>query len=172
MTDDKTVWDLRIHEMLTIDDPFIGQIVVLRVPGGWLYNVTGYLPVYVPFTAEGKLAEMITVGKRYEKRIIKRIIEIILMYYNISEVRLYDKTRQPAIVKARYQVIYFVSKYISKMTLENRGKIFDLDHATVLHALKTVNNEIETNPEYRLHIVELDGIIKLAIIDLDKTHKS
>ena len=168
MTNETTVWDLSIHELLAIEKDG-ASIVVLRVPGGWLYNVNSQVPVFVPFTAEGRLAEKIVAGKRYEKRIIKHIIEIVLLYYNIvPETKLYEKTRKTEIVKARYQVIYFVSKYISKITLERLGDIFGLDHATVHHALKTVNNEIETNADYRLQIIELDNIIKTALNELNK----
>jgi len=168
MANETTVWDLSIHEIFGIDKDGV-SIVVLRVPGGWLYSFNAQQPVFVPFTAEGRLAEKMAEGKRHEKRIIKHIIEIVLLYYNIPAAKLYEKTRKPEIVKARYQVIYFVSKYISKITLERRGEIFDLDHSTIHHALKTVNNEIETNAEYRLQIIELDGIIKLALIELNKT---
>ena len=168
MANETTVWDLSIHEIFGIEKDGV-SIVALRVPGGWLYSLNAQQPVFVPFTAEGRLAEKIVAGKRYEKRIIKHIIEIILLYYNIPAARLYEKTRKPEIVKARYQVIYFVSKYISKITMGRRGEIFGLDHSTIHHALKTVNNEIETNTEYRMQVIELDGIIKLALIDLDKT---
>jgi len=120
------------------------------------------------FDEECKLIEKIKMEKYFQKQSVNCIVNNILIYHGISKEKIYEKGRSISAVNARFQVIYFVSKYVSKMVLEDRAKIFDFTHPNVLYALKQVNNRIETEQEYRLQIIELDGIIKLALIELNK----
>lgn len=42
------------------------------------------------------------------------------------------------------------------------------DHATVLHAIKTVNNDMETDPVYKGKIVEIEKIVTSKIARLQE----
>ena len=58
--------------------------------------------------------------------------------------QLQSKSRKREIVFARQAVMFFLKRY-SKETSERIGKHYNKDHATVIHALKAINNLIETD---------------------------
>tara|TARA_R110000850_G_C9640851_1_gene433269 strand:+ start:245 stop:553 length:309 start_codon:yes stop_codon:yes gene_type:complete len=55
--------------------------------------------------------------------------------------------------------MYFIYKYLD-VSLASNGEYFNRDHATVIHALKCVNNIIESKSKY-------DDAFKLDIKELD-----
>ena len=72
-----------------------------------------------------------------------------------------SKTRKREIVQAR-QVSMFFSKNMTKSSLASIGaQIGGKDHATVLHACKTVNNLIETDNRFRLQVDEIEKKLKM-----------
>ena len=137
----------------------------MRVPGGWLYKVSLHPPVFVPLTRDLRQGEKLEISKRNHRKVVKEIIETVLEYYSLTEDELYEKTRRKYIVNARYQIIYFISKTLKLYSLNDMGAVFGLSHATVLHALKTVNNAIEVYPSYRQQIKEIGVLIKNSIKD-------
>jgi chromosomal replication initiator protein len=71
------------------------------------------------------------------------------------------KTRKREIVQAR-QVAMFFSKSMTKASLATIGsQIGGKDHATVLHACKTVNNLIETDKRFMQSIREIEKKLKV-----------
>ena len=67
-----------------------------------------------------------------------------------------SKTRKREIVQARQIAMYF-SKSFTKSSLATIGsQIGGKDHATVLHACKTVNNLIDTDKRFRCYIDEIE----------------
>jgi chromosomal replication initiator protein len=63
-------------------------------------------------------------------------------------------------VQAR-QVAMFFSKNLTKSSLATIGlQIGGKDHATVLHACKTVNNLIETDKQFKNQIEEIEKKLK------------
>jgi chromosomal replication initiator protein len=92
---------------------------------------------------------------------IDYIQKIVCGYYNIGLEQLQSKTRKREIVQAR-QVAMFFSKSMTKSSLATIGsQIGGKDHATVLHACKTVNNLIETDKRFRLQIDEIEKKLKM-----------
>ena len=68
---------------------------------------------------------------------------------------LQSKTRKRHIVQARQLAMYF-AKRLTKASLASIGsQIGSRDHATVLHACKTVNNLTETDRQFRTYVEEL-----------------
>jgi chromosomal replication initiator protein len=56
----------------------------------------------------------------------------------------------------------FFSKSMTKASLATIGtQIGGKDHATVLHACKTVNNLIETDKRFRIQIDEIEKKLKI-----------
>jgi chromosomal replication initiator protein len=92
---------------------------------------------------------------------IDYIQKIVCNYYNIGLELLQSKTRKREIVQAR-QVAMFFSKTMTKSSLATIGsQIGGKDHATVLHACKTVNNLIETDKRFRLQVDEIEKKLKM-----------
>jgi len=92
---------------------------------------------------------------------IDYIQKVVCNYYNIGLEMLQSKTRKREIVQAR-QVAMFFSKSMTKSSLATIGsQIGGKDHATVLHACKTVNNLIETDKRFRLLVDEIENKLKM-----------
>jgi len=89
------------------------------------------------------------------------IQKVVCDYYRIPIELMQSKTRKREIVQAR-QVSMFFSKNMTKSSLASIGaQIGGKDHATVLHACKTVNNLIDTDKHFRHQIAEIEKKIKV-----------
>jgi chromosomal replication initiator protein len=92
---------------------------------------------------------------------IDYIQKVVCNYFNIPLDHIQSKTRKREIVQAR-QVAMFFSKSLTKASLATIGtQIGGKDHATVLHACKTVNNLIETDKRFRIQIDEIEKKLKI-----------
>ena len=81
-------------------------------------------------------------------------------YFNLTESQLFLNTRKRETVQAR-QIAMFFSKNLTKCSLATIGsQIGGKDHATVLHACKTVNNLKSTDRIYNNQIDEIERKIK------------
>lgn len=91
---------------------------------------------------------------------IDYIQKVICEYFNIPVESINSKTRKREIVQARQLSMYFSKKH-TKSSLASIGQqCGNKDHATVLHACRTVNNLFETDKQFRLFVEELDKRIK------------
>ncbi len=82
-------------------------------------------------------------------------------YFNIPLEQLKSKTRKREIVQSR-QVAMFFAKSFTKNSLATIGaQIGGKDHATVLHACKTVNNLIETDKRFKRYITDIEKRFKM-----------
>ncbi len=92
---------------------------------------------------------------------IDYIQKVVCNYFNIPLDHIQSKTRKREIVQAR-QVAMFFSKSLTKASLATIGsQIGGKDHATVLHACKTVNNLIETDKRFRIQVDEIEKKLKI-----------
>lgn len=89
-----------------------------------------------------------------------QIIKIVCEYYGIDKETILKKTRKREIVQARQIAMYFTKEF-TRLSLANIGLyIGEKDHATVLHACKTVNNLIETSKSIRYDCEVIEQRIK------------
>ncbi len=87
---------------------------------------------------------------------IDYILQVIADYYHIEEDSILSNTRKREIVQARQIAMYF-SKQLTKTSLKSIGaQLGNKDHATVLHACRTVNNLMETDRYFKAQIKELE----------------
>jgi chromosomal replication initiator protein len=92
---------------------------------------------------------------------IDYIQKVVCNYFNVPTEMLQSNTRKREIVQAR-QIAMFFSKNLTKLSLATIGsQIGDKDHATVLHACKTVNNLLDTDKHFRLQIDEIEKRLKI-----------
>ncbi len=86
---------------------------------------------------------------------IDYIEQVVCDYFKLSSDAIKSKTRKREIVQARQIVMYFARTF-TKMSLSNIGlEIGGKDHATVLHACKTVNNLIDTEKTFKGYIDDI-----------------
>lgn len=89
------------------------------------------------------------------------IQKVVCDYFSITIDVLNSKTRKREIVQARQLAMYFSKEY-TKSSLATIGMhCGNKDHATVLHAVRTVNNLIETDKQFRQYFKELDKKIRI-----------
>ena len=92
---------------------------------------------------------------------IDYIQKVVCDYFNIAVDQINSKTRKREIVQAR-QLAMFFSKRMTKASLASIGlHCGNKDHATVLHACRTVNNLIDTDKQFKAYVDELEKKIKL-----------
>lgn len=93
---------------------------------------------------------------------IDYIQKVVSDYFNMPVELMKSKTRKREIVQARQISMYF-SKKLTKSSLASIGlQCGGKDHATVLHACKTVNNLLDTDKHFRKYINDLDKKLNLA----------
>lgn len=91
---------------------------------------------------------------------VQEIRDIVCEFYGISLESLLSGTRKREIVQARQVAMYF-AKLKTKDSLNTIGtNIGKRNHATVLHACKTVQDLIDTDKTFRASIEELDRKFK------------
>ena len=87
---------------------------------------------------------------------IDHIQKVVSDYFQMDVSTLQSKTRKRHIVQAR-QLAMFFSKKFTKASLASIGtKIGHRDHATVLHACKTVDNLAFTDKQFRKYVDDLN----------------
>ena len=89
------------------------------------------------------------------------IQKIVCDHFNISVEKISSKTRKRDVVQARQLAMYF-SKKLTKSSLASIGlQCGNKDHATVLHACRTVSNLLETDKQYKNNALELEKKFKI-----------
>ncbi len=92
---------------------------------------------------------------------IDYIQKVVCDYFDLPIELLKSKTRKREVVQARQIAMYFAKK-MTKSSLANIGMhCGGKDHATVLHACKTVNNLIDTDKRFRGYITDLEKKISI-----------
>ncbi len=92
---------------------------------------------------------------------IDYIQKVVSDYFNIPVDVINSKTRKREIVQARQIAMYFSKKY-TKSSLATIGiHCGNKDHATVLHACRTVNNLLDTDKQFRSYVGDIEKKIKI-----------
>lgn len=92
---------------------------------------------------------------------IDYIQKVVCDYFDMPIEAINSKTRKREIVQAR-QLAMFFSKKHTKNSLATIGlHCGNKDHATVLHACRTVNNLVETDKQFRVYVEEINKKLKI-----------
>ncbi|OJV35899.1 MAG: chromosomal replication initiator protein DnaA [Bacteroidales bacterium 36-12] len=135
-------------------------------------NVRDLEGTLVSLLAHSTLANIIIDSELAEKvvsRIVKitpktntveRIRDIVCDYFSLSVDAISTKSRKREVVQAR-QIAMYLSKQMTKNSLSSIGSIIgQRDHATVLHACKTVGDLIEIDKNFRISVKEIEAKLK------------
>lgn len=122
-----------------------------------------YKLLYAAYSKQGedKFERMLKYAAGWsENTSSERELQRVSKFIGIPVEVLQKKTRKREIVEAR-QVAMFLSKKYTKESLAVIGmKIGGKDHATVLHACRTVDNLIQTCPDFRSKWNDLDECLR------------
>ena len=98
------------------------------------------------------------------------IVEMVCAGENVLSEQIYEKTdneklgRKREVVFAR-QIIMYLIKKTSRDSLAKIGSYFGQDHATASHAIKTVNNLVDTDKEIAARIdYYIDKINEISLM--------
>jgi chromosomal replication initiator protein len=92
---------------------------------------------------------------------IDYIQKVVCDYFDMPMELMKSKTRKREIVQAR-QLAMFFAKKLTKSSLASIGaQCGNKDHATVLHAVRTVNNLADTDKRFRLYVDEIEKKLTL-----------
>lgn len=105
---------------------------------------------------------VISQAVRLEKKQIsvQTIQETVCKYFNIEQSVIQANSRKREIVQARQITMYLAKKYTDS-SFSHIGKLVGKkDHATVLHACKTIKDQIETSKAFRSSVEEIEVMLK------------
>lgn len=93
---------------------------------------------------------------------IDYIQKVVCDYFNIPVYQMLSKSRKGEIVTVRHTSMYFAKKYTDLSLAQIGARSGDKDHATVLHACRSVENQKATNAKYAADLNNIDKILKNA----------
>lgn len=90
----------------------------------------------------------------------------VAFFWGLDTEDIKKKTRKREIVTPRQCYHYFARKYFPhiEVSLTLIGQTTSVDHATVIHSVKSIENLIETDKRFKLKIQELDDHLKTKVI--------
>ena len=86
---------------------------------------------------------------------IEYIQKMVADYFEMDLVTLQSKTRKRHIVQARQLAMYFAKRFTKASLASIGSQIGKRDHATVLHACRTVENLADTDKQFKKYIEDL-----------------
>ncbi len=94
-----------------------------------------------------------------------KIIQTVLNYFKLDKEKVFTTCRKREEKDCRFFIMYFLRKN-TELTLKDVGKLFPgktgkgLDHTTIIHAVKTINDLLKNNEEIRRHYYNLVKIFE------------
>lgn len=107
--------------------------------------------------ARAVLANAVRVSKRQVT--FELIAETVCSHYNIDSDLLYGKSRKREISDAR-QVVMYLAKKLTQLSSTNIGLRLSRNHATVLHACKTIEERLSIEKELREDLETIENEFK------------
>ena len=100
----------------------------------------------------------------YEKEPISidKIVKTVAEYYNVDVNSINTKSRKREIVLVRQTAMFLAKKHLDLSTSKIGMQIGRRDHATVLHACKTISNLLDTNKQFRGELNEIEAALQTA----------
>ena len=90
----------------------------------------------------------------------EKIQNTVSNYFNIELKDIHSKSRKQEIVKARQITMFLYKKHTNYSFAHIGSLVGKRDHATVLHACRTVQDLIDIDKSFRSAMVEIEGLLK------------
>ena len=100
----------------------------------------------------------------YEKRTvtIEEIIKKVSDYYGVETEAINTRSRKREVVLVRQVAMFLAKKYLDLSTSKIGQYVGNRDHATVLHACKTVTNLADTDKQFRSELKDIENSLQCA----------
>lgn len=86
------------------------------------------------------------------------ITDKLLPYFNVNKEDLYSRSRRAKIVEARMIVVYLALK-TDKYTCVRLGKIFGMDHSSIVYYRIAVNDRMKVDKLYRSRVEQAESLL-------------
>ncbi len=155
------------HDGLNISDEIISFIAEnvtehVRDLEGIITSLVAYSLVYNREVDIELAKRVISQTVKLEKKQItlEKIQNVVSEYYKIDLDTIHSKSRKREIVQAR-QVTMFLSKKYTDHSYSHIGNLVGKrDHATVLHACKTVQDSLDIDKLFRLQMKDIEELLQ------------
>ena len=110
--------------------------------------------------------KIISDGKKISEKIkqLSIIKQTLLDFYELkSEDYIFLKTRRRKYLNVRHNSMYLMYKTL-KMPIVEISNVFKCNHATVIHAVKKIDDYITWDNQLKKEITELDNALKLNLL--------
>jgi chromosomal replication initiation ATPase DnaA len=87
----------------------------------------------------------------------QRIIETVALHFEVPVANIMSRSRVERITWPRFVAMYLIRRY-TRLSTPSIGALFDRNHGTVLHALRVVQNRIETDVIFRAELTSVDAL--------------
>jgi len=78
------------------------------------------------------------------------------------------KSRKVNVVRPRMYACKIIRE-LTGMALQDIADLFGLNHASIIHAIKVVNNDLEVMPKYKMYYLELRAIVESTDVYKDSS---
>lgn len=93
---------------------------------------------------------------------IDKIMEIVANYYDLTVLDIRGKKRTQSIAIARQIAMYLSTQY-TRLSTTQIGKYFNKEHATILHAAKTIKKRMDVDKKLKSEVINIENRIKEGI---------
>lgn len=107
------------------------------------------------------------------EQVVSRIVEIrpqniqmedilgaVSEFYNVSEKSILSSTRSREVMMARHVAMYLAKEMTSHSLNEIGSRIGHRSHATVLHSVNYMNEQLSSDPVLRHHVAQIQSILR------------
>lgn len=91
-----------------------------------------------------------------------KIIEIVCDHFKLAVKEVQSRSRVREFVYARNIIFYLLRKH-TKMSLKSSGELFGRDHTTVIHGIETLNNLMYTDTDVRSEVELIEEKVKAKV---------
>jgi chromosomal replication initiator protein len=96
-----------------------------------------------------------------KERTVEDIVRTTCDYYHVKDDSIYTSSRKRDIVLARQVAMYLTHKYLPSLSLARIGQcIGSKDHSTVLHACRTIEEQIGVDKAMELAVEDIEAKMK------------
>lgn len=94
---------------------------------------------------------------------LEQIVDKVCDYFSIEPAVIQTKTRKREVVRARQIAMYMAKKYTEFSSSRIGAVIGKKDHATVLHACKTIEDQLAVDKAFGQEVKEIEEIIRKRV---------
>jgi len=88
-----------------------------------------------------------------------KIISIVSDHFHMDSSLLGIRSRGTTLVMPRHLAMYFC-RYYTHLSFSDIGNYFNRNHDTVIHAIKSVNNQCDTDKDYKRTFDDIERMVK------------